>query len=445
MSTSPGRRSATAPRPPPTTRRCASGSTGSHSEALHARRDELAAEAGAEAAGRARARPLPGRWPRHGGRSRRPPRARRALGAEPPFWARCARAEWRPESEAIGAAARHAEEAPRRRRQDSPAGGEVGHAARAEGAAIDQDSSRPHLRRGWRRCGATRPPTSPPSSASVRATLRGGRPGSRRRGDRGLAHGARRHRPRLGARAASRSRPGHGARTNGPSRRSTAPGVNSASSRCGQGSGRSRWGRSCEERAGLPEAGRGSAGGPGRWSTRSPRETARSRSACGLAASARADIPPSPTNVPAVDPRPAGSPASIALGATTIATPPARQRSSSWPPPRPRGERRRAAKPTRLLRRGPSRMAGALFGMDPRRPRPADAFAQAPGPCVAAPRCAGIHEGVPSAEHSRERGSAPHPRSLRTRILRRFVGPHRRAPSRGSWMPPRSRATAVPE
>jgi hypothetical protein len=59
---------------------------------------------------------------------------------------------------------------------------------------------------------------------------------------------------------------------------------------------------------------------------------------------------------------PAGSPASIALGASTIATPPARQRSSSERRPRPRGDRR----DPRGFVGGPSRSLAALSYMDGR-------------------------------------------------------------------------------
>lgn len=60
------------------------------------------------------------------------------LGEEPPFWSRGARAEWRRESEAIARAAREAEGALRQREAQHAEAAEVGHAARAERAVIDQ-------------------------------------------------------------------------------------------------------------------------------------------------------------------------------------------------------------------------------------------------------------------------------------------------------------------
>ncbi len=105
---------------------------------LFARRHEIAAEAYVEAAGERERDELT----RHLAAARRAVEKAAAreekLGEEPPFWSRGARAEWRRESEAIATAARHAEEALRQREAEFAGAAEVGHAARAEQAVIDQ-------------------------------------------------------------------------------------------------------------------------------------------------------------------------------------------------------------------------------------------------------------------------------------------------------------------
>jgi conjugative relaxase-like TrwC/TraI family protein len=105
---------------------------------LYARRHEIASEAYAEAAAEREREDLT--HDLAAARRAVEKAAARAenLGGEPPLWSRSARAEWRRESEAIAATARHAEDALRRREAEVAGVAEVGHGARAERAVIDQ-------------------------------------------------------------------------------------------------------------------------------------------------------------------------------------------------------------------------------------------------------------------------------------------------------------------
>jgi hypothetical protein len=131
----------------------------------------------------------------------------------------------------------------------------------------------------------------------------------------------------------------------------------------------------------------GPVGGPpgGHPAPASRRDDPALHAACGR--SAGADI--HTHRLPRVSPNApsAGSPASIALGASTIATPPARQRSFSRRPRPLRRERRRhrrgatqgvSARSRKAPDGGPHPTLDALMVMDPGRPPPADGFAQAP-------------------------------------------------------------------
>jgi conjugative relaxase-like TrwC/TraI family protein len=105
---------------------------------LYARRHEIRAEANAESAAERE----------HDDLTRSLGYARTAvekaaareekLGDEPPFWSRAARARWHSEAENIAAAAAHAEEAMKQRQTELAEVAQVGHAARAELAVIDQ-------------------------------------------------------------------------------------------------------------------------------------------------------------------------------------------------------------------------------------------------------------------------------------------------------------------
>lgn len=105
---------------------------------LYARRHEIAAEAHAESAAE-RERDDLGR-DLAAARSAVEKAAARSekLGEEPPFWSRSARAWWRIETENIAAAANHAEQRLRQRETELAEVAQVGRAARAEKAMIDQ-------------------------------------------------------------------------------------------------------------------------------------------------------------------------------------------------------------------------------------------------------------------------------------------------------------------
>jgi conjugative relaxase-like TrwC/TraI family protein len=105
---------------------------------LFARRHEIASEAYAEAAAEREREDLTHDLAAARRAVEKAAAREEKLGEEPPFWSRGARAEWRRESESIAAAARHAEEALRRREAEVAGLAEVGYAARAERAALDQ-------------------------------------------------------------------------------------------------------------------------------------------------------------------------------------------------------------------------------------------------------------------------------------------------------------------
>jgi conjugative relaxase-like TrwC/TraI family protein len=105
---------------------------------LYARRHEIAAEAHAEAAAERECDDLAGDLAMARRAVEKAAAREEALGEEPPFWSRVGRAEWRREAEAVAAAARHAEEALSRCEAELDGAAEVGYAARAERAVIDQ-------------------------------------------------------------------------------------------------------------------------------------------------------------------------------------------------------------------------------------------------------------------------------------------------------------------
>jgi conjugative relaxase-like TrwC/TraI family protein len=105
---------------------------------LYVRRHEIAAEANAESAAE-RERDDLGRSLGYARKAVEKAAARaEKLGEERPFWSRTARARWGHEAENIAAAAEHAEENLRQREAELAEVAQVGHAARAERAVIDQ-------------------------------------------------------------------------------------------------------------------------------------------------------------------------------------------------------------------------------------------------------------------------------------------------------------------
>jgi hypothetical protein len=105
---------------------------------LYARRHEIAAEAHAESAAEREREDLTSDLASARRAVEKAAAREEKLGEEPPFWSRTARAQWRHESEAIAAAADHAKERLRRCEAELGGAGEVGGAARAERAVIDQ-------------------------------------------------------------------------------------------------------------------------------------------------------------------------------------------------------------------------------------------------------------------------------------------------------------------